>query len=300
MKIESNVISSLPRLYTTNRDTNSTKLETGPALPGHDKIEISEAAKRLAAGEGARELAVGEIKHNFSVRPIFTSEIDSSLNQLLNGKPPEVEEAVNFLISQNFIPDGSVSDEGERAALLESGLAQAKYIADNYMTEGEADEFLSTMNRIAAYAQTRTVDPKTGQASYIELHRRPEGAPEDYIDIDYLMKKYDPEASRKITEALKDIHNGGSGTSITEIMMDFSRKMAQNPQWIKEYRAETENVDKVLKNTKIENRFEEANTSNMASFLKDMDNQIQNTSFENKDFLTRNMEYFALILEKKI
>jgi hypothetical protein len=44
------------------------------------------------------------------------AEIDASLEQLLAGKPPEVEEAVNILISSNFVPDGSVSDKNERAA----------------------------------------------------------------------------------------------------------------------------------------------------------------------------------------
>lgn len=299
MKIESNVISSLPRLCTQNRDNNQVKLETGSALPGHDSVEISEAGKRLAAGISDRQLPVGAIKHNYSIRPSFTDEIDSSLEQLLDGKAPEVEEAVNFLISSNFVPDGSVSDESERAALLESGLSLAQYIADNYMTDEEANEFLATMDKIAAYAKTRTVDPETGQASYIELHRKPEGAPDDYVDSDYLMKKYAPESANKITEILKDALNGGSGAGFTEIMMDFNQKLAQNPQWLEEYRTETDNVNTVLENTEIDNRFEGADTANMTAFLQDMDSKFQNTSFENKDFLTRNLEYFALIFGKQ-
>lgn len=47
MKIHHNVISSLPKLYTQNQDNNQMnnqlKMETGPALPGHDSVEISEA-----------------------------------------------------------------------------------------------------------------------------------------------------------------------------------------------------------------------------------------------------------------
>lgn len=300
MKIEGNVISSTPRLYTQNRDDNQLKLETGFALPKHDSVEISEAAKQLAAGTGGRELPVGVVKDNLSIRPFFTAEIDSSLSQVLNGKPPEVEEAVNFLITRNFVPDGSVSDDSERAALLESGLSQAKYIADNYMTDDEAEKFLGTMGMIAAYAKTRTVDPESGQASYMYLHRKPDGAPDDYVDMDYLMKKYDPESARKITETLKDGLNGGSGAGFTGIMMDFNQKLAQNPQWLNEYRAEIDNMNKVLKNTDIDNRFESADTSNMAAFLQDMDSQIQNTAHENKNFLTRNIEYFSLILGKQI
>ncbi|MFD3258073.1 hypothetical protein ACE3MQ_05620 [Paenibacillus lentus] len=300
MKIESNVNLSLPRLYTENRDNNQVKLETGHALPGHDSVEISEAGKRLAAGIGARELPVGAIKDNYSIRPYFTAEIDSSLNELLNGKPPELEEAVNFLISRNFVPDGSVSDESERAALLESGLSQAKFIADNYLAGDEAQKFLATMDKIAAYAKTRTIDPKTGQASYIEIHRKPEGAPDDYVDIDYLMKKYDPESANKITEILKDALNGGSSAGFAEILMDFNQKLAQNPQWSREYRAQANHVNTVLKNTEINNRFEGADTSNMTAFLHDMDSKFRNTSFESKDFLIRNIQYFALILGKQI
>ncbi|MFB5678128.1 hypothetical protein ACE3NQ_22605 [Paenibacillus terreus] len=303
MKIESNVISSLPSLYTQNRDNNQAnnklKLETGFALPGHDSVEISEAARQLAEGISTRELPVGAVKHN-SIRPLFTSEINSSLEQLLAGKPPEVEEAVNFLISSNFVPDGSVADESERAALLESGLSQAKFIADNYMTGDDAEKFLATMNQIAAYAKTRTVDPETGQASYIDIPRKPEGAPDDYVDINYLMKKHDPESANKITEILKDKMNGGSGAGFAEILLDFNQKLMKNPQWAKDYHTENDHVDTVLKNTKIANQFDGADTSDMAAFLEDMDSKFQNTSFENKDFLTKNIQYFALILGKQI
>ncbi|GJM70770.1 hypothetical protein HMSSN036_29860 [Paenibacillus macerans] len=293
------MISSLPRIDIQNRDNNQVKMVTGPALPGHDSVEISEAARDLAAGTGGRELPVGAIKHH-SIRPFITAEIDASLEQLLKGKAPEVEEAVNYLISSNFVPDGSVADESERAALLESGLSQAKFIADNYMTKGEAAEFLATMDKIAAYAKTRTVDPKTGQASYIDIPRKPEGAPDDYVNIDSLMKKYDPESADKLVEIVTDMSNGGSGEGFMEIMLEFKQKLIKNPQWSRNYRTEINDLNTVLNNTKIDNRFAGADTSNMAAFLEDMNSKFQNTSFENKNFLTRNIEYFALVLGKKI
>ncbi|MDR0267310.1 hypothetical protein [Paenibacillus sp.] len=262
-------------------------------------MEISEAAKRLAEGIISRQLPVGAIKHNYS-RPSFTAEIDSSLKQLLNGKGPEVEEAVNFLISESLVPDGSVSDESERTALLESGLSQAKFIADNYMTGDEAKEFLATMDMIAAYAKTRKVNPETGQASYIDIPRKPEGAPDDYVDIDYLMKKYDPESANKMAEIFKDAINGGSGAGFTKIVMEFTEKLAQNPKWSRDYGTENNAVNMALKNTKIDNRFEGADTSNMTAFLQDMGSKFQNSSFESKGFLTRNIQYFALIFGQQI
>ncbi|MNI81388.1 hypothetical protein D3C73_1379970 [compost metagenome] len=85
-----------------------------------------------------------------------------------------------------------------------------------------------------------------------------------------------------------------------DILKDFNQKLAQNPQWSKDYLDETNMVDKVLNSTNINNRFNGADTSNMAVFLADMNSKFQNTAFESKDFLTRNMEYFALILGKQL
>lgn len=94
--------------------------------------------------------------------------------------------------------------------------------------------------------------------------------------------------------------NGGSGEGFMEIMLEFKQKLIKNPQWSRNYRTEINDLNTVLNNTKIDNRFAGADTSNMAAFLEDMNSKFQNTSFENKNFLTRNIEYFALVLGKKI
>ncbi|GIO14076.1 hypothetical protein J19TS2_36310 [Cohnella xylanilytica] len=297
MRIEGGA-AALPNLYRDTRDAGAPKLEYGPAIPGlkHDSVEISEASRRLAEGISTRELPPGVVQDRY-LRRMFNSEIDGSLNRLLEGKSPEVEQAVNFLISSNFVPDESVSDEGERAALLESGLSQAKFIADNYMTESEAADFMTTMNKIAAYAKTRTVDPETGKASYIELPRRPEGAPGDYIDIDYLMKKYDPEAAKQAAASLKDASSGGSGSGFAKILMDFQRKLANHPEWTREYRGEVQRANDLLNNAKIDNRFAGADTSSLDAFLQDMNGKFRDASFESKDFLTKNLESFSRILD---
>ncbi len=64
MGIYHNVISSLPRLYTQNQDNSQMKMETGAALPLLDRLEISEAVKRLAEGISDRQLPVDAMKHN--------------------------------------------------------------------------------------------------------------------------------------------------------------------------------------------------------------------------------------------
>jgi len=301
MKVDSQTL-TIPNLYSGSASLRQARLVTGTAPAGmeHYRVEISQAGKDLAAGLNARQLPVGAVIHDLGARPYFTEEIDQSLNRVLNGKPKEVQEAVNYLIGNNLMPDGTVSDEGERAALLESGLSQAQFIADNYMAGDEAGEFLAAVNQIAAYARTRTVDPETGRASYLNLHRKPEGAPDDYIDVDYMMKRYDPEAAAAIAKIYANLHNGtGDGSGIAGIMAAFTRKMAENPQWIEEYRAEAAHAREALTSGPIDNRFAGANTANMASFLSDMNDRIRNSAFENTDFLSRNLEYFAMVLRPR-
>jgi len=56
-----------------------------------------------------------------------------------------------------------------------------------------------------------------------------------------------------------------------------------------------------LKNANINNRFEGADTSNMAAFLQDMEDKFQrHTSFSNNDFSMENIRYFAFLLGERI
>jgi len=65
---------------------------------------------------------------NHSAKYFGTIQINDSLNRLLAEQPTEMKEAVYGIIQSNFFTD--TTGEEERAALLELGLSQAKYIAE--------------------------------------------------------------------------------------------------------------------------------------------------------------------------
>lgn len=247
-----------------------------------DSLEISK--------EG-RELAVGAIEYE-PAKYFGTIEINDSLNKLLTTKDSKVSKAVYTTIESNFVPDGTVPDNEERATLLEAGLSQAQYIADNYMTKDEAAEFMSTMNKIAAIAKTRTVDPETGNTTYITPPQKPKGAPDDYVSTGELMKRFEPDTYKKLSEA---VVGGGDWISI---LTSFNQRALQNKEWTKTYRKETAKLEKDLASTRINNRFAGTDTSSLYSFTEAMQRKIQNTSFDKKDFLIKNMNYFKHILNK--
>lgn len=238
-----------------------------------------------------REMAVGSIIHT-PAKYFGTIEIDEALTDILDKKSDKVKEAVYSIIQSNFITDGNTaSNDEERATLLEAGLSQIKYIANHYMTEEESKRFLVAMDQIAAIAKTRTVDPNTGKAAYLTPPQKPKGAPSNYINTTEVMKRFEPDTYNKLQDAIVD------GGNWVNILTDFVKKVPKNPQWIEKYRQESIQIENVLKRAKIENRFKNADTSDLQLFLTDMNRMIQLFPIENKTFLTKNMEYFYFMLK---
>jgi hypothetical protein len=180
MRIENDVRTMLPNLYNASANRN-TRLETGSYsdILQHDTVELSAAY--------ARALPEGVIEHE-PARMYFNHEINATLERVLAGQDPEVRKAVYQLIEANFFPTNADYSEEERSALMAAGLTQARFIAENYMEPGDAADFMDTIHLIAAVASTRKVDPQTGQVSYVQLPQRPQGAPEDYVRVQDLIR----------------------------------------------------------------------------------------------------------------
>lgn len=70
---------------------------------------------------------------------------------------------------------------------------------------------------------------------YDSLPAKPHGAPDDYIPIEELMKRFEPETFHQLQEALKQ--NAAEGLSI---LLKFAKQIPQNPEWLSTYRSEME------------------------------------------------------------
>lgn len=274
--------------YRKNALANQFQTET-PFVNG--KITEHEYRDLLEISPEGRRLADEAIQHH--TLPYYgTAEIYQSLQEVMEGLDPEVKEAVNYLIQSNLMPDGSIANPEDRAALLEMGLIQARYLAAHYFSGDRAARFLETIDKIAAIAQTRTVDPDTGAVSYLTPFQRPEGAPEDYINHGELMRLVEPETYKKLHE---QIIQGGDWA---RTLVDFVIRAAEHPEWRERYFQEQDSINARLNQVTIENRYQEANRSEMASFLKDMERLIQQETLANRDLLRQNMAYFFKLLEK--
>ncbi|WP_315794100.1 hypothetical protein [Paenibacillus sp. BIC5C1] len=279
MKVQSTTPFDLNTYIQSKQRTDKPPLVTGtiPKLShNNDTVEISSTSRQLAASDIV----------NHSATYFGTVQINDSLNRLLTDQPSEVKEAVYGIIQSNLITN--VTGEEDRSALLELGLTQAKYIADNYMKGDNATEFMNTFHQIAAISKTRSIDPETKAIHYDTPPQRPVGAPDDYIDLTYMMKKFEPNTLDKLQDAIMN------GKDWNSILQSFAKNVSSNQDWLKEYK---EDVVKLTGNMAGENRFEKASTSNLAQFVQDIKNMIAHAGLENHDFLTDNIEAFMRTLK---
>lgn len=249
-----------------------------------DTVEISPAARQLAASDVV----------NHAAKYFGTAQINDSLNHLLEDQPSEVKEAVYGIIQSNLITDGRVTDEEERAALLEMGLSQARYIADNYMKDAEtAAKFMETFQQIGAIAKTRTIDPETGEIHYDTPPQRPVGAPDDYIKITDLMRKFEPDTLDKLQEAIANKKDWAN------ILTTFAKKVPTHKEWVSEYKAEAnKQMMDDMQQSVNGNRFQNASTASLADFSKGMKDLIANTGFKNTGFMIDNLDNFIRTIKE--
>ncbi|WHY19432.1 hypothetical protein QNH28_29285 [Paenibacillus sp. G2S3] len=271
-----------------NAYISSKKLADKPSLVNCTIPELSHETDTVEISSASRQLAASDIV-NHSATYFGTTQINDSLTRLLADQPSEVKEAVYGIIQSNFITD--VTGDEERSALLELGLTQAKYIADNYMKDDKAAEFMNTIRQIGAISTTRTVDPETKQIQYDTPPQRPVGAPDDYMDLNYMMKKFEPKTLEKLQEAIVN------GKDWSSILLNFAKNAATRKDWIQEYK---EDVNKQIGSIPSENRFQNASTSSLSVFVGDIKDMITQAGFQNSGFLTNNIEAFMRTLGKTL
>ncbi|NOJ71885.1 hypothetical protein [Paenibacillus alvei] len=280
MKINNPMIS--PKLYDSyGQSSRQMRTDTG-IMNGvnHDSVEISPTGRQLAVG--AIEHHVGSYYGN--------ADIHDSLQRILEGKSPEIKKAVYTVIESNLAPGGSVPDDADRSALLELGLTQAKYIAQHYFADDEGSELLSTFNNIAVLSQKRADGTAAGTNPYREPTPKPAGAPDDYVNITDLMRRFAPESHQQMEDA---ISQGGDWFGV---LMKFAQRIPQNKGWMDKYREEIAAAKQETPPVKVDSRFDKANMSGMDAFVKDIQQLFHQSPNADREILDRNIAYFAHVL----
>lgn len=114
--------------------------------------------------------------------------------------------------------------------LIQEGLAQVEALAQDNMSEAETKDFMGVMNKLAKIGQNGRLN-ENGKIVY-DIPRGPlVGAPDDYINMGELMKKYDSTAWNKFQSLMEgDMNEKNPENAVTAMKFfiswsqDFQRK----------------------------------------------------------------------------
>lgn len=183
-----------------------------------DEIVYTSAEKQAAMNDAVVQM---ENTHRMEIPNIQTNE---KLYSSLEGADENAVKAANGIIKNYFLPSnvGDMSEQ-ERQEMIAFGMEEAKYIAENYLDEDHAGEFLSAMGTIAKYGMNGAVD-ENGNVTY-DIKRGPlVGAPDDYVNRMDVLKEKAPDLYDEINEFNYSIVNRTSGEKFSTKFLELHKR----------------------------------------------------------------------------
>ena len=271
--------------------------EGGKSMYGRAMTE-EEAAKRAA--RDAAFQAENVIQHGNTHRIVIPNyETNEQLYNSLAGAGDNVISSTMGIISNYFMPgDASGLSEQERQDMAAFGLEAAKYLAENYLDESHAADFMSAMETVAKYGLNSSVS-EGGKVIYNvqEGQVRMSGAPGSYVDMESWLKANDTELYDQINELNRSIINHKDGENhsakFIELYTKAAKKILDAPSDTKKDSGYADWKEKVEK-TKLPATFQNVKYNGFQSFLESLQNQSSLSNSWISANISRFMKWLAV------
>lgn len=256
-----------------------------------DEIVYTSAEKQAAMDEAVVQM---ENTHRMEIPNIQTNE---KLYSSLEGADENAVKAANGIIKNYFLPSnvGDMSEE-ERQEMIAFGMEEAKYIAENYLDEDHAGEFLSAMETIAKYGMNGSVD-ENGNVTY-DIKRGPlVGASDDYVNRMDVLKEKAPDLYDEINEFNYSIVNRKSGEKFSTKFLELHKRAEKVLNSTSNEEGKTNLEAAAEEYTDWKEKIEDTKLPNTFSNIKYNDLQIffdglQNQSSLSNSWMTESMNRF--------
>ena len=196
-------------------------------MSGREMTAEEAAAKEARdAAFQAENVTQLENTHRIVIRNYETNE---QLYNSLAGASDSVISSTMGIISNYLMPNNtSGMSEQERQDMIAFGLETAKYLAENYLDESHAADYMSAMETIAKYGMNGSVSD-SGKTVYNtqEGQVRMSGAPSNYVDMESWLKANDTDLYNQINELNQSIINGKDGESHAAKFIELYTKAAK-------------------------------------------------------------------------
>ena len=266
-------------------------------VEGSKPMSGREMTAEEAAAKAARDAAfqaenVTQLENTHRI-VIPNYETNEQLYNSLAGADDSVIRSTMGIISNYLMPGNALGMSGqERQDMAAFGLETAKYLAENYLDESHAADFMSAMETIAKYGLSGSVSDD-GKVIYNvqEGQVRMSGAPGSYVDMESWLKANDTDLYNQINELNQSIINSKGGESHAAKFIELYTKATKeilnaSPDAQKDsgYADWKEKVEK----TELPATFQNVKYNNFQSFFE----SIQNQSSLSNSWISENLNRF--------
>ena len=242
------------------------------------RVMTEEEAAKRAARDAAFQ-AENVIQHENTHRIVIPNyETNEHLYNSLAGAGDNVISSTMGIISNYLMPgDASGLSEQERQDMAAFGLEMAKYLAENYLDESHAADFMSAMETVAKYGLNGSVSDG-GKVIYNvqEGKVRMSGAPGSYVDMEGWLKANDTELYNQINELNQSIINHkdreNHSAKFIELYTKAAKKILDASSDTKKDSGYADWKEKVEK-TKLPATFQNVKYNGFQSFWESLQNQ---------------------------
>ena len=248
----------------------------GKFMSGRAMTE-EEAAKRAA--RDAAFQAENVIQHENTHRIVIPNyETNEHLYNSLAGAGDNVISSTMGIISNYLMPgDASGLSEQKRQDMAAFGLEMAKYLAENYLDESHAADFMSAMETVAKYGLNGSVSDGGKVINNVQEGKvRMSGAPGSYVDMEGWLKANDTELYNQINELNQSIINHkdreNHSAKFIELYTKAAKKILDASSDTKKDSGYADWKEKVEK-TKLPATFQNVKYNGFQSFWESLQNQ---------------------------
>ncbi len=261
------------------------------------EMTAEEAAKRAA--RDAAFQAENVIQHENTHRIVIPNyETNEQLYNSLAGAEDNVISSTMGIIS-NYLMPGSASglSEQERQDKVAFGLEAAKYLAENYLDESHAGDFMSAMETIAKYGLSGSVSD-SGKVIYNvqEGQVRMSGAPDSYVDMESWLRANDTDLYNQINELNQSIINHKDGESHAAKFIELYTKAAKEIlDASSDTKKDSDYADwkEAVEKTELPTSFQNVKYNNFQPFFESLRNQSSLSNSWISENISRFMKWLA-------
>ncbi|MCM1158841.1 MAG: hypothetical protein NC348_10130 [Clostridium sp.] len=233
------------------------------------------AAKEAKDAAFQAEIVQLENTHRIVIPNFETNE---QLYNSLTDADDNVIRSTMGIISNYLMPSNTLGmSEQERQDMIAFGLETAKYMAENYLDEAHAGDYMSAMETIAKYGLNGSVSD-SGKVVYNmqEGQVRMSGASDSYVDMENWLKANDTDLYNQINELNQSIINGRDGESHAAKFIELYTKATKeilNASSDKKADSDYADWKESIEKTKLPTTFKDVKHNDFQSFFASLQNQ---------------------------